>query len=615
MPYTQTQSETSRRHALQFLAVLIAAVAYQRASGVVHEKSYEDLLYAMIRGEIVIRGASGITFVQGPAKGVWSSGSSWTVTMVSTPTNGNAIVLCIGMEASGQLISSVTQTGVTWTGSGTGKQVGNLYGASHDSEIWLGVVGSGAGKVITITAAAGTVYMAVADACEYSGVATTSFLDKTAVNGGTSGTSTTGTTAATTQPNELLIGSIFAYYGSAAVTQSAPTNSFTLRDGVNQSNANGDYSMGYLEQIVSSTGAYSSGTTNSSTSARWSACIATFVSAAITVSASDSGLGLEALTSSVTFGVSDSGSGADNPREEMDYLDNAIGGENPIIPWLQISDSGTGNEAEASSVTFSVGDAGSGLDSPAEWMYYNDQSNRIHVPGAPVNVYDAGAGADVLSLQIQITDVGSGADVTTFTFDLADSGFGSEYPTLQATLALNDAGLGSETSDLQVTFSVGDAGSGDDEPVEWMFASDQSNRIHIPGWVFWSDYGSGAEQVLLQVTFEVDDVCSGSEIPGTTISLSDVGSGSELFAYYSLFSVNDVGSGLEVPTSTATFGVSDVGVGFEIFGKRFTIADSMQGDERFAIRLLKSGRLQYTVRLTVTETAFDPAAYDPYSYE
>ena len=614
MPYTQTQSETSRRHVLQFLAVLIAAVAYQRASGVVHEKSYEDLLYAMIRGEIVIRGATGIALVQGPAKGLWSSGSSWTVTLTNTPANGNIIILDIGLGG-GMAVSSVTQTGVTWTGSGTGKQINNILSSFYDSEIWLGVVGSGVGKIITITAAAGTVYAGVGVACEYSGVATTSFLDKTAVNSGIGATSTTGTTATTTQPNELLIGAIYAEYGSAAVTQSTPTNSFTLRDGVDQQGASDHYSMGYLERIVSSTGAYGSGTTNATSDARWSGCIATFVSAAITVTASDAGSGLEALTSSVTFGISDSGSGADNPKEEMDYLDNAIGGENPIIPWLQIADSGTGAEGEASSVTFSVGDAGSGLDSPAEWMYYNDQSNRIHVPGAPINVSDAGAGADVLSLQITITDVGSGADVTTFTFDLADSGFGSDSPTLQATLALYDAGLGSETSSLQVTFSVGDAGSGDDEPVEWMFASDQSNRIHIPGWVFWSDYGSGAELVLLEVTFEVDDVGVGSEVPGTTISLSDVGSGSELFAYYSLFAVNDVGSGLEVPTSTATFGVSDVGVGFEIFGKRFTIADSMQGDERFAIRLLKSGRLQYTVRLTVTENAFDPAAYDPYSYE
>lgn len=39
------------------------------------------------------------------------------------------------------------------------------------------------------------------------------------------------------------------------------------------------------------------------------------------------------------------------------------------------------------------------------------------------------------------------------------------------------------------------------------------------------------------------------------------------------------------------------------------------GGDRFAIRVLRLGRLQYTVRLRVTENVFDPAAFDPYAFE
>ena len=88
---------------------------------------------------------------------------------------------------------------------------------------------------------------------------------------GTPGSSThtvTGTTATTTQAKELWIGGITV---EASASQTTPTNGFTLLDGATTGVST---SVAYLENIVSTTGTASSGTTISSNS--YVGCIATF---------------------------------------------------------------------------------------------------------------------------------------------------------------------------------------------------------------------------------------------------------------------------------------------------------------------------------------------------
>jgi hypothetical protein len=211
---------------------------------------------------------TGIVRVQGVARGT-STSSSVSVTMGATPTQGNVLIATVSssMYPSGPAtVSSITQTGVTWT-----KQANNAYNSEWDAEIWYGVIGSGASTSVTITLSATANYGAVVDICEYSGLNTTTFLDKTATNGGSSTTTDTGTTATTTQANELWIGAITTNLRY----QSAPTNSFGQFDGNEYSNIGSVY----LEKIVSSTQAANSGTTPSS-SAYYSGCIATFKAAA-----------------------------------------------------------------------------------------------------------------------------------------------------------------------------------------------------------------------------------------------------------------------------------------------------------------------------------------------
>jgi hypothetical protein len=282
----------------------------------------------------------------------------------------------------------------------------------------------------------------------------------------------------------------------------------------------------------------------------------------------DVGSGGEGLTNSVTFGISDSGTGADSPREEMDYLDNAIGSESPNWPTLQISDAGVGSDTETSSVTFSVGDSGSGADNPVEWMYYNDVSNRVHVGIVPQNIFDVGGGVELITIQVtfEADDFGTGAEVATFnvTFSAADSGFGSEA--FITGVLTSDSGIGSEVPTFQASFNVGDAGSGVEASTEGLCGYDS---------------GSGSETQTLLASFTVNDVVLGLELFGKAFTTFDSGVGSE--AYARVFYVD--------------------------------VADGVSGSDRFAIRVLRSGRFQYIVRLSVTENVFDTSAFDPYSFE
>jgi len=207
-----------------------------------------------------------ITRVQGNARGT-STTSPIPVTMASTPTSGNVEVAVIALHSYTSIlrtVTSITQTGVTWTYQI--RQANGVLGV----EIWFGVVGSGASTSISISLS-GTIYNGIADVCEYSGVATSSFLDKTATNTGSSKSPDTGTTATTTQADELWIGGTLLN----TYAQTTPKNGFTLFDGVVYVYD----SVAYLEKIVSATGTANSGTTGSGGSP-WSGCIATFFATA-----------------------------------------------------------------------------------------------------------------------------------------------------------------------------------------------------------------------------------------------------------------------------------------------------------------------------------------------
>jgi flagellin-like protein len=210
----------------------------------------------------------GIAQVQGPAH-AGSTSTIISVSLSSTPTSGNTLIAVIGTyhtnSGTARTVSSIAETGVTWTMQT--RQTDTSGSDVRDIEIWLGTVSSGASTSISITLS-GSLEGAVADVCEYSGLAA-SPLDKTAGNANYGTSTSTGTTSTTTQASELWIGGTMVQGNSA---QTSPTNGFTDRDGATYNSA---MSLSYLEKIVSATGAANSGTTIS-TSRYWVGCIAAF---------------------------------------------------------------------------------------------------------------------------------------------------------------------------------------------------------------------------------------------------------------------------------------------------------------------------------------------------
>jgi hypothetical protein len=219
-------------------------------------------------------GGGAPTLVQNTAVAGASKATTLGVTLGSTPTNGNTLIAVI--TAAGQYqttgqVTGISETGATWT-----KAVAQGSKGQCDTEIWYANNVSGASTSITITQSASGYMSAVV--AEYSGLATSSVLDKTASNSNSgSSTGDTGTTATTTQAAELWIGGIG--YSSYSSTQlSSPTNGFSV---VNWANGSANWSLGEVSTNLLGYSATATGTANSggaigSTSA-WNGVVATFV--------------------------------------------------------------------------------------------------------------------------------------------------------------------------------------------------------------------------------------------------------------------------------------------------------------------------------------------------
>lgn len=203
-----------------------------------------------------------ISFVQS-ATGFTASGSSFTITLSSTPVNGNTIIVSAVTTGT---ISSISQTGVTWT-----KDVAQTPGGT-DEEFWHGNVGASPGSVITVNLSGGTIGSGIA--WEFSGL-TSSPYDIAANNTGTSTAPDSGTTGTTSQAVELYLA--FWSQSGTGQTFSSATNSFT---GLVQSTNTGHHVFGGAYKIVGATGTADSAVT-SSASAVWWGSIATYKGAGV----------------------------------------------------------------------------------------------------------------------------------------------------------------------------------------------------------------------------------------------------------------------------------------------------------------------------------------------
>lgn len=227
-----------------------------------------------------------ITRVQGNKRGIAGNSSSLSMTLNSSPTNGNLLIAVIGTYASyAPLVSSISQSGVTWAQQKESHS-DSVYG--RRVEIWAGVVGASASANLTIylgeshSGAGSNADPVIANICEYSGLETSNFLDRTAsATGVSTRTLTTGTTSPvyTTNPNELWIGGIFNVCDRTNGDDiTSPSNGFELLDGEGSVYGGQTKSLAYLEKKVTTLGAAWSGAYGGTftTYSGYAGCIATF---------------------------------------------------------------------------------------------------------------------------------------------------------------------------------------------------------------------------------------------------------------------------------------------------------------------------------------------------
>jgi hypothetical protein len=240
------------------------------------------LLYLMFLLFISMTVSAQVTRVQTKTGSSGSSSTSLSVTLGSTPIDGNTLVAIIATKrTSSNTVTRITQTGATWVRA---TQSTNTSGST--TEIWYTSNVSSASKSITVSQSSTSSAIVIA---EYDGILTTNVLDKVNNSNSSSATASTGTTGTTSQGDELIIGGIGLIDSSYSL--SSITNSFsTIGTVASGSTPSASYAKVYaLEKIVSATSTYSSGGTVS-TSSVWSGAIATFkakVTSTTSVASSD----------------------------------------------------------------------------------------------------------------------------------------------------------------------------------------------------------------------------------------------------------------------------------------------------------------------------------------
>ena len=180
-----------------------------------------------------------------------AGGLDITLTLGSAPTNGNTLIIAFHFASnSGAALTSISQTGATWTqiAAATSSPLG-----AGQTQIWMAANVSGAGTTINFTSTNNNIAQC-AIVAEYSGL-TSSPSDVHATN--TQNTSvavvSTGTTATTSQANELWIGAYGIKYSGSVPTISALTNSYTMITTQNSTTPSSSL-LGMSEYFASATG-------------------------------------------------------------------------------------------------------------------------------------------------------------------------------------------------------------------------------------------------------------------------------------------------------------------------------------------------------------------------
>ena len=167
------------------------------------------------------------------------TGSSGTLTMTAP---SSPVIICVGVSSgSTSRVSSITQTGVTWT------RVDQSALTNVECEIWVGTITGTPGTTATINYATSVTW--VAQFMEISGIANSSPTDVNANRTATNPSLLSGSIT-TTVANDFLVSALVV---SDTSSISAASNSFTIEDSIG-TGINLQIVVSY--RVVSATGTY-----------------------------------------------------------------------------------------------------------------------------------------------------------------------------------------------------------------------------------------------------------------------------------------------------------------------------------------------------------------------
>lgn len=183
---------------------------------------------------------------------------SYTITLGSTPTNGNTLIACLLANNSSSItVSSVSSTGATWTRL---VQRTTQAGDSNEAEIWGAFGVSGAGTVITVTMSGTNTGRCSGNVQEWSGPLTSGQPDTTGTDFNTSSTTPDSGNLVTGNANDVLIACCQDFSLTAKSLTSSGWTTLTSIDAI-----------GVAYQIVAATGTYQA-TWSMGTAHSWSGC-------------------------------------------------------------------------------------------------------------------------------------------------------------------------------------------------------------------------------------------------------------------------------------------------------------------------------------------------------
>lgn len=190
------------------------------------------------------------TAVGSASTGLWSSGTTFTITAVNPTAVGDVLVVWAGINGASLSVSSLSHSGVTtWT------RLKNDVG-SHTAEVWWGVVTATGSATLTITCS-GTPTSAGAAVQQFNSVGTWSADANTAVGAGSGATSGNYPSVTPAGGNPLYVGA--GHFTIAAGSLNSGTSGGFVSGALTIS-ANALY-LGYVYNLAPGLGASSPGYT------------------------------------------------------------------------------------------------------------------------------------------------------------------------------------------------------------------------------------------------------------------------------------------------------------------------------------------------------------------